>query len=95
MLRHLEETEGVSEGSRVDDDRAVLFTLQRVVDREQRCHLGHAGQGGVEQRFDLFAAEDGPALDDGKDRLAVLVEELAEFALRVHLPNPQPLLAGE
>src|SRR5207248_3170664 len=94
MLRHLKQPQSVSERSGVDHHRPVLLIFKRAVDSQQRSHLCHAGQSGIEQRFDLFAAEDGPALDDGKNRLAIALKELAEFVLSIDLPHPEFFLSG-
>src|SRR4051812_8803249 len=95
MLWHLEEAQRMPERSGIDDDGPVLFTFKSVVDGKQRCHFRHAGKSGVEQRFDLFAPEDGPTLEDGKDRFAIAVEESFELALRVDLPYPEPFPGGK
>ena len=60
---------------------------QHFVDGEQRRHFRHAGQGGVEQRLDLLAREHGAAFQQRNDRVAISIEEPAELALRIHLPD--------
>src|SRR3954471_2762665 len=85
----------MSERSGVYYDRSVFIAFQRGVNSQERRHLRHAREGGIEQRLDLFTSEDGPALDDGEDRIAVLAEKSAEFALRVDLPDPELVRGGE
>src|SRR4051812_40829872 len=95
MLRHLEETQRVSEWRGVYDDRSVFFARQRTVNGQKRRHLRHAGQSGIEQRPDLLTGEDGPAFEDGEDGVAVFTKKSAKFALRVDLPHPNLLVGCE
>src|SRR5262249_22786348 len=55
----------------------------------QGRELGHAGQRSGEQGLNLAARENGAALDQAKNVLAVAGEEFFELAGGIDLPDPQ------
>lgn len=50
------------------------------MDHQEGGDFGHAGDGGVEQRFNLSATEQSATFHYGKNAFALLFQELADFS---------------
>ena len=55
VLGQLEKPQSVPKRCRIDNNGIVFFGLQGIMNCQKRRDFRHAGQGGVDQRFDIVA----------------------------------------
>ena len=87
VLRHLEQPNGMAHGRGVHHD-LVVIAIEQFMNRQQRRHLGHAGQAGVEQRSSSSRVNRLPLLSSARMSSRSWRQEFLDLAIGDRVAAP-------